>query len=155
MHTPPLTLTHPSPNHNDRRGKDIKVIVLHADASPNERGCLSWIQSRESKVSYHALIGRDGCIYTCVPWSRRAWHAGKAEWNGEKDVNGVSIGIAFSNRNDGIEALTMAQIESMRALIAHLQKKFGPLPVTTHAEIAPGRKTDPDKAPGFRMSDYA
>jgi N-acetylmuramoyl-L-alanine amidase len=155
MHTPPLTLTNPSPNHNDRRGQDVQVIVLHADASPNERGCLSWIQSRDSKVSYHALIGRDGSIYTCVPWSRRAWHSGKAEWNGHKDVNGISVGIAFSNRNDGIEALTLAQVESMRALIAHLRKKFGALPVTTHAAIAPGRKTDPDKAPGFKLSDYA
>lgn len=151
-----MSCTHPSPNHNSRGNKEVRVIVLHADASPNERGCLSWIQSSESKVSYHVLIGRDGAVYTCVPYDRRAWHAGKAEWQGEKDVNGISIGIAYSNRNDGIEALTSKQIESAKKVIAELRVKYGThLPVTTHAAVSPGRKSDPDKCPGFKLSDYA
>lgn len=150
-----MSCSHPSPNHNDRKGKSVKVIVLHADASPNERGCLSWIQSSESKVSYHVLIGRAGDIYTCVPYDRRAWHAGKAEWQGEKDVNSISIGVSFSNRNDGVEALTAAQIAAAQKVIAFIRAKYGPLPVTTHAAISPGRKSDPDKCPGFKLSDYA
>ena len=62
-----MSLTHPSPNHNVRGSKSVKLIVLHADASPSEKGCLSWIQSSESKVRYQVLIGRDGALYTCVP----------------------------------------------------------------------------------------
>lgn len=150
-----MSLTHPSPNHNDRRGKSVQVIVLHADGAPNERGCLSWIQSSASKVSYHALIGRDGRVYTCVSYDRRAWHAGKAEWNGDKDVNGISIGLSFSNRNDGKEPLTPEQKQSMQALIVTLRGKYGSLPVTTHAKVSPGRKTDPEQVPGFRLEDYA
>lgn len=150
-----MTLTHPSPNHNSRGTKEVRVIVLHADAAPNERGCLSWLQSSVSRVSYHVLIGRDGAVYRCVSYDRRAWHAGKSEWHGEKDVNGVSIGLAFSNRNDGVEALTTAQIESMKSVIADIRRRYGPLPVTTHSAIAPGRKTDPDKAIGFDLADYA
>jgi N-acetylmuramoyl-L-alanine amidase len=133
----------------------VKVIVLHADASPNEKGCLSWLQSSESKVSYHALVGRDGKVYTVVPYDRRAWHAGKAEWNGHKDVNGCSIGLCFSNKNDAKEPLTDAQKAAMQALIAQVRGKYGPLPVTTHAAVSPGRKNDPDHVPNFRLEDYA
>ena len=148
-------VTHPSPNHNDRRGQQVSVIVLHADASPTERGCLSWMQSSESKVSYHVLIGRDGAVYTCVPYDRRAWHAGKSEWRGHKDVNGISIGVAFSNKNDGKEPLTEKQKASARQVIASIRAKYGAvLPVTTHAKIAPGRKTDPEHVPGFSLANY-
>jgi len=147
-------LTHPSPNHNVRGSKSVKLIVLHADASPNEKGCLSWIQSSESKVSYHVLIGRDGAVYTCVPYDRRAWHAGKSEWHGEKDVNGISIGVSFSNRNDGKEPLTEQQKTAAKRVIAEIRAKYGPLPVTTHAQIAPGRKNDPEQVPGFSLTEY-
>lgn len=149
-----MTLTHPSPNHNTRGAQTVKVIVLHADASPTEKGCLSWLQSSESKVSYHALVGRDGKIYTVVPYDRRAWHAGKAVWNGEKDVNGVSVGLCFSNKNDGQEPLTDAQRKAMRTLIADVRRKYGHLPVTTHARVSPGRKTDPEHVPGFALEDF-
>lgn len=149
-----MSLTNPSPNHNVRGSKTVKLIVLHADASPNEKGCLSWIQSSESKVSYHVLIGRDGAVYTCVPYDRRAWHAGKSEWHGEKDVNGISIGVSFSNRNDGKEPLTEKQKAAAKRVIAEIRAKYGPLPVTTHAQIAPGRKNDPEQVPGFSLTEY-
>jgi len=149
-----MSCTHPSPNHNTRGAQTVKVIVLHADASPNEKGCLSWLQSSESKVSYHALVGRDGKVYTVVPYDRRAWHAGKSEWNGHKDVNGVSVGLCFSNKNDGKEPLTEAQQKAMKALIADVRRKYGHIPVTTHAKVSPGRKNDPDHVPGFVLKDY-
>jgi len=149
-----MSCTHPSPNHNTRGAQTVKVIVLHADASPNEKGCLSWLQSSESKVSYHALVGRDGKVYTVVPYDRRAWHAGKSEWNGHKDVNGVSVGLCFSNKNDGKEPLTEAQQKAMKALIADVRRKYGQVPVTTHAKVSPGRKNDPDHVPGFVLKDY-
>ena len=150
-----MSLTHPSPNHNVRGNKTVKVIVLHADASPNEKGCLSWIQSSESKVSYHVLIGRDGAVYTCVPYDRRAWHAGKAEYHGEKDVNGISIGVSFSNKNDGKEPLTEKQKAACKEVLKDIRARYGPLPVTTHAQVSPGRKNDPELVPGFRLEDYA
>jgi N-acetylmuramoyl-L-alanine amidase len=147
-------LTHPSPNHNDRRGKAVQVIVLHADASPTEKGCVSWVQSSQSKVSYHCLIGRRGEVYRFVPFDRRAWHSGKAEWNGEKDVNGIAVGLSFSNKNDGKEPLTKAQIVAMQDVVQEVRDRYGPIPVTTHAAVAPGRKDDPEKVPGFRLEDY-
>ena len=149
-----MSCTHPSPNHNTRGAQAVKVIVLHADASPNEKGCLSWLQSSESKVSYHALVGRDGKVYTVVPYDRRAWHAGKSEWNGHKDVNGVSIGVSFSNKNDGKEPLTEAQKAACKAVVKDIRARYGPVPVTTHAKVAPGRKNDPEHVPGFKLEEY-
>lgn len=150
-------LTHPSPNHNSRGEQEVKGILLHADASPSEKGTLSWIQSSESKVSYHALVGRDGTVYTCVPYDRRAWHAGQGEFLGSKDPNRISIGLCFANRNNGKEPLTQAQIEGMQTLIAEVRRRYGWLPVTTHAQVAlpPGRKNDPEHVPNFRLEDYA
>lgn len=149
-------LTHPSPNHNDRRGKAVQVIVLHCDASPKETATVSWIQSSQSKVSYHCLVGRQGEIYRFVPFDRRAWHAGKSEWQEEKDVNGISIGLSFSNKNDKKEPLTQAQILAMQDLILEVRTRYGNLPITTHTAVARpvGRKNDPDNAPGFRLEDY-
>jgi N-acetylmuramoyl-L-alanine amidase len=143
-----------SPNHNSRGAKKVALIVLHADAGRTDAGTLAWLQSSESKVSYHILVGRDGTAYRCVPDDRRAWHAGKANWMGEKDVNGISLGLAFANRHDGIEGLTGAQRATAQAIVAGWQQTYGPIPVTTHAQVAPGRKTDPEQMPGFALADY-
>lgn len=150
-----LDLTHPSPHFNKRNGKSPRVLVLHADAGTSDRGTLEWLADPESKVSYHALIGRNGGIYTCVEMQHRAWHAGKSEWNGIADVNAVSIGVAFCNRHDGKEALTPVQLATGLAYVTTLARQYPTLEaVVTHKDIAPGRKTDPLRAPGFVLSDF-
>jgi N-acetylmuramoyl-L-alanine amidase len=114
------------------------------------------MQDPVSKVSYHVVIGRQGQVYRLVPESRRAWHAGKGQWDGHADVNGCSLGLAFSNRHDGTEALTPLQMASAQSVIAEWRAKYPTIEaVTTHAAVAPGRKTDPLKAVGFRLEDFA
>jgi N-acetylmuramoyl-L-alanine amidase len=148
-------LTHESPHHNARKGP-IRLVVLHADASPSEKGTLSWLMDPASKVSYHVLIGRHGGIYRLVPESRRAWHAGVSAWPGIADVNGASLGLSFANRHDGTEALTPLQMASAQSVIAEWRAKYPTIEaVTTHAAVAPGRKSDPLKAVGFRLEDFA
>ena len=95
-----------------------------------------------------------GELLQFVDTGRRAWHAGKSEWNGHKDVNGCSIGLCFSNKNDAKEPLTDAQKAAMKTLIADVRRKYGHIPVTTHAAVSPGRKNDPDHVPGFVLKDY-
>lgn len=147
-------LTHPSPHHNARTGP-IRLIVMHADASPSEAGTLSWFMDPASKVSYHILLGRQGTIYRIVDPSRRAWHAGKSTWPGLTDVNGGSLGLSFANRHDGKEALTPLQIAAAHAVIAEWREAYPTIEaITTHAAIAPGRKTDPLLSVGFDLSDY-
>lgn len=149
-------LTHPSPHFNKRNGKSPRVLVLHADAGTSDKGTLEWLANPESKVSYHALIGRNGAIYKCVDMRSRAWHAGKSEWNGVSDVNGISIGLAFCNRHDGKEALTPAQLATGLAYVTTLARDYPTLEaVVTHMDIAPGRKTDPTNTPGFSLEHFA
>lgn len=153
----PDELTHPSPHQNSRTGP-IRLIVMHSDAGKSDAGTLAWLADPDSKVSYHVLIGRQGQVYTIVPESRRAWHAGKATWEGHADVNGCSLGLAFANRHDGTEALTPLQIASAQSVVAEWRQKYpGIRAVVTHADVAlpKGRKDDPLRSPGFALADYA
>ena len=143
-----------SPNHNERRGK-IRLIVLHCDASPSEQATLDWCARPESKVSYHALIHRDGWVSRMVPDERRAWHAGKALWNGVTDVNSISLGLAFACRHDGQEKLTAAQLDIAQAVVQYWAQRYDIEAVVGHRDVAPARKTDPYRAPNFRVEDYA
>jgi N-acetylmuramoyl-L-alanine amidase len=143
-----------SPNHNDRTSR-IQLIVLHCDASPNEQATLSWLANPASKVSYHALIHRDGWVSRIVPDDRRAWHAGKSKWQDITDVNGASLGLAFANKHDGREPLTNAQLDIAQAVVQYWRQQYDITAVVGHRDVAPQRKTDPYLAPNFRLEDYA
>jgi N-acetyl-anhydromuramyl-L-alanine amidase AmpD len=145
----------PSPNQN-ARSHPVRLIVLHNDASPKESATISWTRTPESKVSYHVLIGRDGTPYRLVPDERRAWAVGVSLWQGVKDVNGISLNLAFSNRNDGKEPLTEAQLAAAKSVIADWRSRWPIEAVTTHKLVARpiGRKHDPEAAPNFRLQDF-
>ena len=147
----------PSPNQGRRPiGVDISCVVLHADASTATSGTLSWLKNRESKVSYHHLIGRAGHVYECVAPARRAWHAGKSAFMGVPDCNDYSIGVCFSN-NQRNEEFPDRQIEAGAELVAGLMHRYPAITmdrITTHALVATpaGRKTDP--GPRWPMSVF-
>lgn len=147
---------HRSPNHKPRQsGVKPTLIVVHASAGKSDAGDLSWMEKRESGVSYHYLVGRDGTVYELVDPKEQAWHAGQSEWKGRKYCNAYSIGVAWSNRHDGAEPLTAAQLRSMRDLIDWLVERYPSVTeVVTHAMVSPGRKTDPDKCPNFYAPDW-
>lgn len=134
-----------SPNHNERTGKVLRGIVLHATADGgSEAGSLAWLQNPSSKVSAHLLFHRDGTVTRLVPDARRAWHAGVSEWRGIRDVNGCCLGWEIANRNDGRERYTDAQYRMLCLAAAHYCRQGLTVEdVVGHAEISPGRKTDP------------
>lgn len=134
----------PSPNHSPRT-RDVTAIVLHADASSRVESSLDWTRRAESQVSYHVLIGRNGAVFCTVHPDRTAWHAGVSSLDGEAHVNRFSVGVCLSNRNDGEEPFPITQQGAAADVCAILCGHYG-LPVdriTTHALVAPGRKTDP------------
>jgi N-acetylmuramoyl-L-alanine amidase len=141
----PVTV-HASPNCGPRPpGVAIDCVVLHADAGHAEAGTLDWLSRAESKVSYHWLIGRDGAWYLIVAESLRAWHAGKSSFGGRSNVNNFSIGVSFANNQRG-ESFPAVQIESGVELLRAIMRRHPAVTVdriTTHAQIAPGRKFDP------------
>lgn len=140
-----------SPNKGARPvGVEVDCIVLHATADDDTMASVRWCctpkPDNPNPVSYHSIIDRDGTVYHLVSPIKRAWHAGISHYKGRDDVNDFSVGISFGNRNDGKEKYTDQQYLTGAALVASLMKAFPKITlerITTHAEIAPGRKTDP------------
>jgi N-acetylmuramoyl-L-alanine amidase len=138
-------ITLKSPNQSKRpAGAVIDAIVLHADAGKSEQGTISWMLDPESKVSYHYFISRQGDVYRFVDESAKAWHAGKSIFQGRPDCNAYSIGVAFANDQKG-ELFGTTQIDAGVALVARIARgrSIPASRITTHAAIAPGRKSDP------------
>jgi AmpD protein len=96
------------------------------------------------KVSAHCLIRRDGEVVQFVPFTARAWHAGRSDFAGRANCNDYSIGIEL----EGTEfvAYTEAQYHALTALTQVLQQHYPAITnhrITGHQYIAPLRKSDP------------
>lgn len=147
FHKPPV-ISAPSPNYNERGGKDIDTIVLHHTASNDGKGDLAWMRNPKSQVSAHYMVDRDGKIYQLVNDSKRAWHAGQGELHGvPTDVNGRSIGIEIVNDGSGKTPFTDAQYKALTQLTGYLKQEYK-VPMNNivgHKDVAvpKGRKNDP------------
>lgn len=84
-----------SPHHNSFL--QPKYIVLHFTVGGAMQGTVDWFCNPESKVSSHFIIDRNGDICQCVSLDSVAWHCGKSEWKGNKNLNPVSVGIELCN----------------------------------------------------------
>lgn len=105
-----------------------------------------------ARVSAHYLIDEDGTVYRLVDEARRAWHAGVSEWAGERDINGISIGIelvnpghAYPGYAGGYRPYPEPQMAALVKLARDIVERHGILPhhVLAHSDVAPARKTDP------------
>src|ERR1700688_2427206 len=138
----------PSPNHDPRpAGAPIDILVLHYTGMRTAEEALDRLCDPEAKVSADYTIDRDGCIYRHVDENRRARHAGVSWWEGERDVNGRSIGIELVNPGHefGYVPFPEAQIDALMEL-AHGILARHPIPanrVVGHSDVAPARKMDP------------
>jgi AmpD protein len=96
-----------------------------------------------SRVSYHAIVGKDGRRTVLADPDERTWHAGVSSWRGKKDLNSWSIGAAFEGDTNK-EPLTLDAMESMAEYLAPIMRQYGLelLDVTDHRTVAPGRKDD-------------
>jgi len=142
-----------SPNYwPGRGGHPINAIVLHATAGPFTPS-LQWLVKAGSQVSAHFLIAKEGAIFQLVDVADRAWHAGRSYWRGWTNLNHNSIGIEMVNANDGVDPYPPEQVEALLWLCRRLVNEYGieREMVTTHALIAPHRKTDPK---GFPLEEF-
>lgn len=139
----------PSPNFNERKdGKTPWIIVLHYTDTPDTKMALDdYLCNPKAEVSAHYVVEKDGNVLQLVDEAHRAWHAGKAHWRGEDDVNSASIGIEIVNAGHtyGLEPFPDAQIDSVIALCQDLMEKWDIAPenVVGHEDVAPKRKIDP------------
>uniref|UniRef100_UPI00333F6186 1,6-anhydro-N-acetylmuramyl-L-alanine amidase AmpD n=1 Tax=Castellaniella defragrans TaxID=75697 RepID=UPI00333F6186 len=158
----PGVLRRPSPNH-DRRpgGENPSLLVIHNISLPpgefqgdaiidffQNRLDISahpWFENiRDLRVSAHFLIRREGTIVQFVPTVLRAWHAGVSTFQGRERCNDFSVGIEL----EGTDTLpyTDAQYERLMMLTAAIRGRHPIRHASGHADIAPGRKTDPGPA---------
>jgi len=151
----------PSPNFDERPNNAIvDLIVIHAISLPAgfyntqlikdlflnclEPGKDEFLESiKNLRVSSHFLITRKGALIQFVPTHKRAWHAGISKYKGKENCNDFSIGIELEGCDD--EEFENSQYQSLSRLINFLSidLKINKKNIVGHADIAPGRKTDP------------
>ncbi len=154
-----------SPNCDDRPvADDISLIVLHGISLPagqfggpyvehfftnrlNHTLDPGFDEIKDMRVSAHLFIRRDGSIIQFVPFQKRAWHAGKSQYEGREACNDFSIGIELEG-TDEVE-YTGNQYQQLGAVIEAILTAYPAISrdrITGHSNIAPGRKTDPGSA---------
>jgi len=163
-----------SPNRDARPGNpDPELIVVHGISLPPGRFGGPWIERlftntlpadedpyfetiQHLRVSSHVLIARDGGLTQYVPFDLRAWHAGTSEWRGRSACNDFSIGVELEGTDEA--PYDDRQYEALADLVAALQRAYPSLAdgwIAGHADIAPGRKTDPGPAFDWRQLERA
>lgn len=160
-----------TPNFNERpAGTEVDALIIHNISLPPgqfgggnvERFFLNQLPADEHpffaeiagvEVSAHFLIERCGRVTQFVSCDKRAWHAGRSQFQGRDNVNDFSIGIELEGTDT--EAYTEAQYANVVALSLRLQRTYPAITagrITGHSDIAPGRKTDP--GPAFDWARY-
>ncbi|MCS6962147.1 MAG: N-acetylmuramoyl-L-alanine amidase [Deltaproteobacteria bacterium] len=133
--------------HFSKRESEPNVIVLHScysKFSPNffcYKSIISYLN--EQKLSYHFLISRSGQIFELVDPDYKAWHAGESffpELN-INNLNDSSIGISLiATETSGY---SYPQTVALYNLLRSLFSLYPIRAITSHAHIAPQRKSDP------------
>jgi N-acetylmuramoyl-L-alanine amidase len=147
----------PSPNFGERKdGKAVSALILHYTGMKTAKGAEDWLCADESQVSAHYLVYEDGRIVQMVREADRAWHAGASYWQGERDLNSVSVGIEIANPgHHGYTDFPDQQVEAVIKLCRGIIRRHRIIPerVLAHSDIAPGRKVDPgEKFPWGRLA---
>jgi N-acetyl-anhydromuramoyl-L-alanine amidase len=154
-----------SPHHDERPpGVCIDMIVIHGiSLPPGEFGSkaieeffcgrlhisshAAFATVAELKVSAHLLIRRTGDIIQFVPFTKRAWHAGESHFQGKTRCNDFSIGIELEGTdNIPYEQMQYKQLRNVIRLLLQAYPAITHDRIVGHADIAPGRKTDPGPA---------
>lgn len=137
-----------SPNFGPRRnGLRPNILLLHYTGMATGKAAEDWLCNAGSEVSSHYLVHEDGSVVQMVREADRAWHAGKASWKGEADINSRSIGIEIVNEGHegGLPAFPDPQIAALVRLCRDIASRHAIAPerVLGHSDVAPGRKIDP------------
>jgi AmpD protein len=160
---------HPSPNFDERPNQEISLLVIHNISLPPGEFKGDYVQAfftnkldvnhhpyfkeiGHLKVSSHLFIRRNGDVWQFVPFTKRAWHAGKSSFQGQTDCNNYSIGIELEGTD--LIPYTQEQYEKLAHVTAAILAQY-PIKlenIVGHCDIAPIRKTDP--GPSFDWLHY-
>lgn len=120
-------------------------VIIHHTAQNSCDQTLKTFTLPRTQVSSHYVICKDGTVHHMLNDLLRAHHAGVSKWGNATDINSSSIGIEIDN--NGFEAFTNEQINSLLVVLDRLKKAYN-IPVANfigHSDIAPGRKVDPNR----------
>ena len=131
-----------SPNVTKNRRITPKAIVLHHTCG-SYAGSVAWCADPASRVSYHAIVAKDGRRTVLADPDERAWHAGKSSWRGRRDLNSWSVGAAFEGDTNE-RTLGEDEMASMADYLIPIMQRYGLTlaDVTDHRTVSPGRKDD-------------
>lgn len=158
-------------NCNSRKGVPIDKIIVHSSVIGFKETIEKFYKAdkltEKERIgsSSHFVIDTDGKIYQITPESDRAWHAGRASWFGDKNVNSSSIGIELINVLDQTNldinkncketgafnnqpSFTPEQMKSFKSLVEGLSLEYD-IParmIAGHDMIRPDDKCDPGPA---------
>jgi N-acetylmuramoyl-L-alanine amidase len=141
---------------NVSAGRRIKpqAIVLHHTAG-SYAGSVAWCMDPASRVSYHAIVARDGRRTVLADPDERTWHAGVSSWRGKRDLNSWAIGAAFEGDTNKRE-LGEAEMASMAEYLVPIMQRYDLTlaDVTDHRTVSLGRKDDLAAGELARFKDY-
>lgn len=96
-------MTHPAVIRKQNWGKLTEPrigIMLHYDASYNDKSSVAWLASEEVTVSYNWIVLDSGNIIPFAPLENRAWHAGCCRSDHPhlpyRDANSAFYGVSIA-----------------------------------------------------------
>lgn len=126
-------------------------VVIHHTAQNSCEQTLNTFTLPGSQVSAHYVICKDGTVHHMLNDLLRAHHAGVSRWGNNADLNSSSIGIEIDN--NGKDSFSTQQISSLLTLLGRLKRAYN-IPSANfigHADVAPGRKVDPNHSFPWQM----
>ncbi|OJA05499.1 1,6-anhydro-N-acetylmuramyl-L-alanine amidase AmpD [Halomonas sp. QHL1] len=159
-----------SPNYDARPDEEVSLLLIHAISLPPGEFSGDAIEAlftnqlavgehpffaeiAHLRVSAHLLIRRDGECVQFVNTDQRAWHAGRSGWwdnrqlRWRRALNDFSVGIELEG--DDVTPYSKAQYNALIEAVVWLMACYPQLNkerITSHAHVAPLRKTDPGSA---------
>ncbi len=139
---------HLSPNVGPRKdGHRPNVLIVHYTGLESVERSIQVLADPVCAVSCHYVVDTDGRVTQMVAEAQRAWHAGVSYWQGETDLNSMSIGIEVQNpgHSAGYPDFPDAQMLAIERLAGDIvgRHDIRPERVLAHSDIAPQRKCDP------------
>lgn len=115
--------------------KSTQYIILHT----TEGGGKGSLEKLRKYGEAHYLVDVDGKVTRIIHRDRIATHAGRSMWNGQTNIDNISIGIEIVGYHDKL--LTTAQTKALRELLRQLKAiyKIPDNKVLPHSMVAYGR----------------
>lgn len=85
-------------NYNARKDSNHpKYLVMHYTTGTQLQSTINTFRNSGNGVSTHLVIGRDGRVIQMVPFNQAAYHCGFGSWEGDRNLNNLTIGIELDN----------------------------------------------------------